>query len=170
MRKPHVLYALVVSAITLLPPVAMAQGRFASPPTAGWTGYVDPRTGTAVDFPAEIFSVPAGETKRGIGTRFRTPDGRAELTIYALQNDSNDAPRSYLAKNLIIDRSNIEYQRVTNRFFAISGVRQGRVFYSRCNFAARLHCIYLEYPERETRAWDGIVTSISHSLRGVGRF
>ena len=141
MRKPHVLYALVVSAITLLPPVAMAQGRFASPPTAGWTGYVDPRTGTAVDFPAE-FSLSRQEKRSAASARaFARRTAGQNSRSMRCENDSNDAPRSYLAKNLIIDRSNIEYQRVTDRFFAISGVRHGRVFYSRCNFAARLHCI-----------------------------
>ena len=27
-----------------------------------------------------------------------------------------------------------------------------------------MHCVYLQYPEREERAWDGIVTRISRSL------
>lgn len=29
-----------------------------------------------------------------------------------------------------------------------------------------MHCVYLEYPNREERAWDGIVTRISRSLSG----
>ena len=32
------------------------------------------------------------------------------------------------------------------------------------NFGARLRCIHLEYPGSEKRAWDDIVTRISHSL------
>jgi hypothetical protein len=63
----------------------------------------------------------------------------------------------------------LEYERVTPNFFAISAADQGRVYYSRCNFArsaaGRMHCIYLAYPERETKAWDGVVTRISRSLR-----
>jgi hypothetical protein len=58
---------------------------------------------------------------------------------------------------------------VSRRFFAISGVHDGRIYYSRCNFdrdrAARMHCIYVVYPQREARAWDYIVTRISRSLR-----
>jgi hypothetical protein len=58
---------------------------------------------------------------------------------------------------------------VTPNFFAISAADQGRVYYSRCNLsrraAGRMHCIYLAYPERETKAWDGVVTRISRSLR-----
>jgi hypothetical protein len=37
-----------------------------------------------------------------------------------------------------------------------------------------MHCVYLEYPERDEKAWDGIVTRISRSLtvpgiKGEGR-
>jgi hypothetical protein len=42
------------------------------------------------------------------------------------------------------------------------GPGDGLTFYSRCNFLAsqngKMHCVYLEYPYREERAWDGIVT------------
>ena len=61
---------------------------------------------------------------------------------------------------------------MTNRFFAISGVNDGQVYYSRCNFPVGvrgpLHCIYLAYPKDEERWWDAIVTRISRSLRPSG--
>jgi hypothetical protein len=48
-------------------------------------------------------------------------------------------------------------------------VRQGVVYYSRCNFSSEMggavHCFDLVYPQREQRAWDPIVTRISRSLR-----
>jgi hypothetical protein len=73
-----------------------------------------------------------------------------------------------LASHLAIDKRILDYSRVTNRFFAISGVNEGQVFYSRCNFAPgpdpTIHCIYLYYPQHETRAWDATVTRISRSL------
>ena len=43
------------------------------------------------------------------------------------------------------------------------------MFYSRCNYprgsSGPMQCIYLLYPEAETRAWDAIITRISRSLR-----
>jgi hypothetical protein len=43
------------------------------------------------------------------------------------------------------------------------------VFYSRCNFSTdaggAIHCLDLVYPQVEKRAWDGVVTRISRSLR-----
>jgi hypothetical protein len=90
------------------------------------------------------------------------------MSIYALPNN-RDTPASYLAKNLKVPRGALEYNRVAGNFFAISGVHRGQVYYSRCNFPAKpdrgIHCIDLVYPERETKAWDAVVTRISLSLR-----
>jgi hypothetical protein len=135
---------------------------------SSWRPYVDQDTGTRVDFPEGLF-VPAGSPQRGKGQRFRTSDGRAEFSIYTLDGSRGESPRSYLQNHLKVPRRVLDYERVTRQFFAISAVDQGRVYYSRCNFspnrAGQMHCIYLAYPERETKAWDGVVTRISRSLR-----
>ena len=44
-----------------------------------WRTYVDPDRGTAVEYPAGVFSVEAGAPERGSGREFRTKDGRARL-------------------------------------------------------------------------------------------
>ena len=57
--------------------------------------------------------------------------------------------------------------RVTPRFFAVSSYKGDKVWYDRCNFSSGLvHCVLINYPAREERAWDGIVTRISLSLSG----
>jgi hypothetical protein len=162
--------------IWILLSVSLAAGMVWSAPAGAqerihvpsWTTYVDRSTGTRVDFPEGLF-VPAGSPQRGRGQRFRTPDGRAEFSIYTLDRARGESPRSYLQDNLKVPRRVLDYERVTRQFFAISAVDQGRVYYSRCNFspnpAGPMHCIYLAYPERETRAWDHVVTRISRSLR-----
>jgi hypothetical protein len=144
-------------------PAAQAQMRDGE---LGWRPYVDERTGTQVDFPATMFSVEAGEPERGTGRVFESSDGRARFSAYTLENEGGETPRSYLRKFLKVDPSTIDYRRVTDRFFAVSGIRDGEVYYSRCNFHGAMHCIYISYPESELRAWDGIVTRISLSLRG----
>jgi hypothetical protein len=159
---------LVASAVLSAP--AGAQDRSSAPAVyhSGWSKYVDPSTGTRVDFPDGLF-VPAGDPQRGKGRRFRTPDGRAEFSIYALDSARGETPRGYLQRNMKVPRRVLDYERVTRQFFAISAEDKGRVYYSRCNFSPSptgpMHCIYLAYPEREKRAWDAIVTRISLSLR-----
>jgi hypothetical protein len=137
-------------------------------PVSSWTTYSDPSTGTRVDFPEGLL-VPAGAPQRGSGRRFRTRDGRAEFSIYTVNSARGETPRSYLQNNLKVPRQVLDYERVTKQFFAVSSLHQGRIYYSRCNFAADssgpMHCIYLAYPGREKRAWDPVVTRISLSLR-----
>jgi hypothetical protein len=150
-------------------PGAGAQVRGATGQGLGWHTFQVKEFGTRVDYPATIFSEPAGNAEKGTGQRFNSTDGRSTLTIYALENAEGDTPPSYLRKNLRMPRSAIDYERVTRSFFAISVEREGRVLYSRCNFAGgdggTVHCIDLVYPEDVARAWDGIVTRISRSLR-----
>jgi len=133
----------------------------------GWRSYVDERTGTRVDFPAALFPQEAGEPERGTGRVFESADGRAKFSAFALDNEEGDTPQSYLRKFLKVDPATVDYRRVTGRFFAVPGIRDGEVYYSRCNFHDRLHCIYISYPAGEMRRWDGIVTRISLSLRAL---
>jgi hypothetical protein len=161
-RATAMLAGLAVAAIAVCSQPAQAQSDTARP---GWRTYVDERTGTRVDLPATLFPVEAGEPERGIGRVFESGDGRAKFSAYALENEEGLTPHSYLRRFLKVDPSTIDYRRVTRRFFAVSGVRDGEVYYSRCNFRGRMHCIYISYPQSELRAWDGIVTRISLSLR-----
>jgi hypothetical protein len=114
--------------------------------------------------PTSIFTEEAGRPD-GHGQRFRTSDGRADLTIQVAPNISNDSPAVFLAKKN--PPSRIQNKRVTSRYFVVSSYRGGRVFYDRCNFSGRMvHCVLINYPASEERDWDGIVTRISLSLRG----
>jgi hypothetical protein len=134
-----------------------------------WQTFPVPEFGTTVEYPAGIFSVPDGKAEKGIGQRFSSADGRSLLTIYTCENKDGDNPTTYLKNNLRVARSALDYEEVTRSFFAISSTRQGLIFYSRCNFSTdaggAIHCLDLVYPQAEKRAWDGVVTRISRSLR-----
>lgn len=129
-----------------------------------WTRYIIPQTGTSVDFPSSIFTEEGGRPD-GYGQRFRTADGRAQLTIEAAPNVANDSPAAFLSKRH--PPSGIQYKRVTPRFFAISSYKGDKVWYDRCNFSERLvHCVLINYPAEEEHAWDDVVTRMSLSLSG----
>ncbi|QPF83830.1 hypothetical protein IC762_29780 [Bradyrhizobium genosp. L] len=151
--------AVAIFSVALWTSVASAQ-------PVRWTTYTIPQTGTSVDFPASVFTEAAGKPD-GHGQRFRTSDGRADITIQATPNLSNDSPATFLAKKN--PPSHIQYKRVTPRFFAVSSYKGDKVFYDRCNFSDRMvHCVLMNYPASEEHDWDGIVTRISLSLRGRG--
>jgi hypothetical protein len=159
----RLLWMLLVQVSTAASAQAQIYGRAHS----DWQAYVIPQYGTRIDFPPGMF-VPAGNPDMGVGQRFVSSDRRANLSIYALRNEAGDTPGSYLKTNLRVARSEIEYQRITRSFFALSMEGKGHIYYSRCNFSSgggTIHCFDLEYPQEEKRAWDAIVTRISLSLR-----
>ena len=143
-------------AISLLPGLAAAE-------STAWQSYVVPETGAKVDIPVGVFSEDAGKPDAGYGRRFLTSDRRANLTVQSIPNAANDSPAVFLAKKN--PPPGIVYKRVTPRFFVVSSIRNGRIWYNRCNRAARyMQCVLINYPAAEKRRWDGVVTRISHSL------
>jgi hypothetical protein len=136
----------------------------------GWDRFVERQLGTSIDYPIEIFSVDEGAAPRGIGRQFRSNDGHAVLAVYSQTNQGQN-PARYVERNF--PRQTIDYKRVAPTFFAISAVRAGEIYYSRCNFSRRsggaIHCFDLRYPASEKRAWDPIVTRISLSLRPLDK-
>jgi len=138
------------------------------PATAGagdtrWRQYVIPQTGAAVDIPVTIFTEDAGPPDGGTGRRFFTMDHRADLTVQSVPNPQNDSPAAFLANRH--PPAEIQYKRVTPRFFAVSSIRNGRTWYNRCNRANEyMNCVLINYPAAEDRQWDAVVTRISLSL------
>jgi hypothetical protein len=130
---------------------------------AEWRKYAIPSTGANVDVPVNIFTEDGGQPEGGIGRRFFTPDRRADLTVQSVPNPANDSPATFLAKRH--PPADIQYRRVTSRFFAVSSIRNGRTWYNRCNRADQyMNCVLINYPAAEERQWDAVVTRISLSL------
>ena len=141
---------------------ASAQSVWAQP--MNWQTYTIPETGTSVDIPSSIFTERAGPPPQGDGQQFRSADGRAELTVQAGPLDSGVSPAAFLAKQHPPQR--IQYKRITPLFFAVSSYAGDKVWYDRCNFSKGfVHCVLINYPAQEERAWDSIVTRVSLSLR-----
>ena len=127
-------------------------------------------SGMRVDYPAGVFTVDGGPANKGPGRALRSADGTAGLVFYVQENAQRDTPSSFFSSRLsAAPDTKIDYRRVTDRFVAVSGVREGRIYYSRCNFPngafGPIHCVELVYNETEKRLWDSIVTRISLSLR-----
>jgi len=140
MAAPRLLAVLVLS---LVPTIAFAA-------TTEWRKYVIPSIGTNVDIPVTIFTEDGGSPEGGTGRRFFTKDHRADLTVQSIPNLENDSPAAFLAKKR--PPAGIQYKRVTPRFFAVSSIRNDRVWYNRCNRANRyMNCVLINYPAAEER-------------------
>jgi hypothetical protein len=136
-----------------------------------WATYMNPRFGTIVDYPANIFTDRDPPPENGDGQSFHSSDGRAQLLIYGAYNAEGDTPQSYLEKNADQD---VSYRHATARTYVMSGARKDQLFYERCNFQEGksdiISCFTVTYPAAEKVAWDPIVTRLGKSLRaGRGR-
>jgi hypothetical protein len=141
----------------MLVPVAGTAGN------ADWQKYVVPKTGAAVEIPVSLFSKDAELPDGGLGRRFYTDDHRADMTVQSLPNSANDSPAAFLDKQH--PPSGIVYKRVTRSFFVVSSIRNGRIWYDRCNRSGDyMNCVLINYPAAEKRRWDEVVTRISHTL------
>jgi hypothetical protein len=128
-----------------------------------WSRYSVPETGAVVDMPTSIFSEDGGKPPSGYGRQFLSSDRRADLTIQSVRNTAGDSPAAFLAKKK--PPANIVYKRVTPRFFVVSSLRSGKIWYDHCNFTERyVNCILINYPAAEKREWDSVVTRISNTL------
>ena len=169
----HIAPTLIAFLMTLGPAhVAATEGRPVALVKGGdlnWRVMTD-SFGGAVDYPASIFTAKnEAPPPRGVGQSLASEDGSARFMVYVERNEDHLTPQEYIRRYLAGPPSQLEYRRVTDRFFAISSTGANDIFYSRCNFPdgaqGRIHCIFLSYPRSEKRAWDDIVTRMSLSLR-----
>jgi hypothetical protein len=105
--------------LVMLASTAHAQSREQKP--VDWRTFEIPDFGTRIQYPAGIFS-PAGKPEKGVGQRFERADGRAVLSIYSRPNEAGENPTTYLRHNLRMERSALDYVRITRSFFAISSL------------------------------------------------
>lgn len=146
---------------TLAATMIFATAAFAQ--SSDWQRYVIPQSGAAIDLPMSVFTEDAGGLEPRLGQRRATADGRANLTVQAIPNPGNLSPAAFLNKQR--PPAGIIYRKVTPRFFAVSSVRDGKIWYNRCNAGSGLmNCVLLNYPANEKRRWDATVTRISNTL------
>jgi hypothetical protein len=132
-----------------------------------WAAVSEKDLGTTLDLPHAVFTKADGHAHRNVGRRYRTADGRARVAVWTQRNARRDTPASYLRRTFVIPRGSLDYERSTPDFAVVSGVHTGKVYYLRCNLSPNgtFHCFDLAYPARERKAWDGIVTRMSRTLR-----
>src|SRR6185437_13958306 len=136
-----------------------------------WMTYANPRFGTTVDYPANLFPQRDPPPANGDGQGFRSRDGHMRLSAWGQYNVNDDTPESYV-KGIVEPDGGLTYRQITSRYFVVSGLRNGEVFYQRCNFAAKpddvVDCFKLTYPTASKAAMDSVVARVSRSLRNGG--
>jgi hypothetical protein len=163
-RRFAVNAAIAALAVSYAPHLAASTGG----PHA-WQSYREPSSGVTVNFPRDLFPVDAGPSLVGTGHVYSSPDKHAFMAVFSVpipadgRNPVEDLVRDGELKNGAV----VTYRRVARRFFVASGFDGDSIFYDRCNFTdSSEKCVHIEYPKKEIRSWDKIVTRISLSLHG----
>ena len=97
--------------------------------------------------------------------KFVSPDGRASLT--ARQIHTASTPDRGLERIAYRGGERVTYQRRSGSWAAVSGYRDGRIFYRKINLACggtRWNFVELEYPRERKRYMDAIVTHIARGM------
>ena len=163
-RRFAVNAAIAALAVSYAPHLAASTGG----PHA-WQSYREPSSGVTVNFPRDLFPVDAGPSLVGTGHVYSSPDKHAFMAVFSVpipadgRNPVEDLVRDGELKNGAV----VTYRRVARRFFVASGFDGDSIFYDRCNFTdSSEKCVHIEYPKKQIRSWDKIVTRISLSLHG----
>lgn len=143
----------------------LAGGVILAAPAQAYT-YTNPLYGTSATFPARAFPLIAPPTPEG--QIWRSDEG-AELVVYAIEDAEWSTPRELVRWRQGLDR--VTYQRTGRNWAVVSGyLPDGRIFYERYIFRGKLtHSVSVRYPEALRDPYDGMLKSITESLRGPSR-
>ena len=126
--------------------------------------YVDDRYGIASVVPKNWTLLPPEPNLNG--TRFVSPDGNSWLTLFKTTAGPNiPAQMNQLGRR---QGEDVTYSRRGRDWIVVSGYKGNRIFYRRAMLACgntNWHHVSFEYPARDKRAFDRLVTRTSNSLK-----
>ena len=132
---------------------------------AAWRVYANPRFGVAVDYPS-TFTVRDPPPGNGDGQGFRTARGDATLRVFGSYN-IDDASADRLMQTYRDSGTDYSYSKATRSWFVLSGTKDGKISYLRCNLGPSdiVGCAELDYPAKDAGQWSSAIERIGRSLR-----
>ena len=110
----------------------------------------------------EVHAPGSGNTAR----TFVSPDGAARLRLGHVEARRENLRRDMDALTYR-DGETVTYERRGGSWLAVSGYREGEIFYRKSNLACRgtrWHTIELRYPREAKKRLDPLVTSIARNM------
>jgi len=141
---------------------------------AKFNTYQNAKHGFAIAFPEGVFKSEPVESNED-GQMYASPDGRARLLVGALVNEDQRPIGEY--RELVMQESyagaKLDYAPLKERWFVLSGVRQGNTFYERVTFTCGgklINSWAMVYPSAEAQLYDRVVEAVARSYSpGAGR-
>jgi len=137
--------------------------------TGGWTSYRNARHGFMIAWPTNVFpGEPARDTEEG--QVLVSPDGAAKLMMASFVNEHGVSMAEYRQQLLAENYAGVQldYAPLKDRWFVLSGVRDGVMFYERVTFTCGGRLINswaMLYPAAERHFYDRIVEHVARTYR-----
>lgn len=147
---------------------------WAGPRLDSWATLKNDRHGFAIAYPVDVFEQKHPPTTDE-GRVLLSKDGKAKLLVGAFANDDSNTLEEY--RNFLITEqykgASIDYAPVKRRWFVLSGVRDGEMFYQRVSFTCGgklINSWAMLYPVDERKMYDRVVEAVARSyMPGAGR-
>ena len=137
--------------------------------TATWAVYQDETQKCRLDYASSVFAL--GKKDNEDFQRFSGPNKDIYFRVAGLLNEEHMSP-TQIRKEYIKNRgkSEIVYERTKSDFLVLSGIRDGKIFYSKVAVSPNTNniCVlHIVYPQKAKRAFDAIVTRMSRSFKAT---
>jgi hypothetical protein len=130
-----------------------------------WGRYVNPRFGTAMDYPRDRFPAAPMGSANGDGATFVSGNVAAELRVWGAHDVADWRFADFTAA--FAASTPVTWSQEKKDSWVVTGSNGATIRYSRCKRGGGLlHCFDISYPASEKSAWDAAVTRMSRSLGG----
>lgn len=146
----------------------------AGPRLDDWATVKNERHGFAIAYPIDVFEQKSAPTTDE-GRVLLSKDGKAKLLVGAFENSDNNSLEDY--RRFLIDEqyagAAIDYAPVKQRWFVLSGTRNGETFYQRVSFTCGgklINSWAMLYPADQRKTYDRVVEAVARTYTpGAGR-
>lgn len=152
----------------LMATLALPTARSVAQDSGGLATYRNERHGFSLSYPAGQFIALPSATEDG--RQFVSKDGSARLLVGTLSNFDNKTLRDY--RTFVLNESypgaKVDYAPLRGRWFVISGIRNGMVFYQRVNFTCgnrNINSWAVVFPEAQKAVYEPIIDQIHRDYR-----
>ena len=133
---------------------------------ANWAVYQDETRSCRLDYARSVFK--PGKKDAEDFQRFSGPNKDIYFRVASLPNEERLSPKQIRAEYIKNrGKAEIVYERTKSDFLVLSGVRHGKIFYSKVAVspnAQNICVLHIVYPQKAKRAFDAIVTRMSRSF------
>ena len=152
----------------------LAAPAVAGPKLDDWATVKNARHGFTIAYPVDVFE-QKGEPKTDEGRLLTSKDGKAKLLIGAFENAESSTLNEY--RDFLLQGqwagAAIDYDVMRTKWFVLSGVRNGEIFYERVSFTCGgklINSWAMTYPEAEKKTYDRVLEAIARTyLPGAGK-